>query len=402
MKRIPGETGRRIRVCFLISSFAVEGPQGGAERFAIEIARRLDPDVFETTVCGLWDHGVEHERRWRDLLHDRGVTTATAAEWTGRRGPDAVTALRFARRFFQDHPQDVVNSHSGFADVAAVWGGLTAARMRLVRTLHSEREWHRHRLVGWGLNQLAFPWVFDAETAVSGKIASDLNQRALARLLGRSAKVVYNAIDWSRFGSRSIDVVAKRESLGLPVRAPVVGCVARFSRQKGHVHLVEAMALVVKELPDCQLLLVGGGELRGQIEAQVDDLGLGRQVHFVGTRTDIEEIYPAMDIFVSSSLWEGLSTVILEAMAASVPVVCTAVSGSSELVEDGRSGILVPPASPRALADAILELLSNRDKAGRLASQGHESAQRFSIEEVASEYSRLFVSQVRDCAGSGQ
>jgi glycosyltransferase involved in cell wall biosynthesis len=248
-------------------------------------------------------------------------------------------------------------------------------------------------LVGRVLNQLVFPLAFAAETAVSSKIATDLGRRPLAVLLGRRALVVHNAIDRTRFQNVSVDVAAKRKSLGLAVGAPVLGNVARFSPQKGHAHLIEAMNLVVQRRPDCQLLLVGGGELLPEIRTQVAELGLSSLVRFVGTRTDIEELYSVMDVYVSASLWEGLSTVVLEAMAASVPVVCTAVSGSAEMVDDGRSGIVVPPASPRDLAAAIIDLLDHPEKACRLASEANETARRFSIERAASEYSQLFLSQ---------
>ena len=160
--------------------------------------------------------------------------------------------------------------------------------------------------------------------------------------------------------------------------------------------MLRAMARVIGQLPESRLLLVGAGELCSQVRALADDLALDEHVHFVGTRDDIEEIYPVMDVFASASLWEGLPTVVIEAMAASVPVVCTAVSGSVELVDDGRTGLLVPPASPEALADAILRLLWHPDEARRMAARARESARRFSIDETAADYGRLFASCSRE------
>jgi len=375
----------------MISSFAVEGPQGGAERFAIEMARRLDLEALEVTVCGLWDHGLARERKWRDSLHAQGITTVTTTAWTEHRWPDAVRALRFLRQYFLEHPQDVINSHSAFADIAATWGRLYCGARWLVRTLHSEHEWYRHPAVGLALNQILFPWVFAVEAGVSQKIASDLDRRPLARLLRRRARVLYNAIDWERFAGRAIDVSAKRESLGLPRDALVIGNVGRFTWQKGHIYLIEAMARVVEGYPNGHLLLVGDGELRERIEEQVARENLSSHVHFLGVRSDVEEILRTMNLFVSPSLWEGLPTVILEAMAARVPVICTAVSGSSELVEHGHTGLIVQPGSGDMLAEAILNLLDSRDQARRMADGAYAYARRFSIDKVAAEYNRLFM-----------
>ena len=389
-------TSRRLRLCVIISSFAVEGPQGGAERFAIEMVRRLDLEALEVTVCGLWDHGLAHERKWRALLHEQGIATVTTTAWTEHRWPDAIRALRFLRRYFSEHPQDIINSHSAFADIAATWGRLCGGARWLVRILHSEHEWYRHRLVGLVLNQILFPWVFAVEAGVSQKIASDLNRRPLARLLRRRARVLYNAIAWERFADRTIDVLAKRGSLGLPPDALVIGNVGRFTRQKGHRYLIEAMSRVIEHHPNCHLLLVGDGELRGRIEEQVARENLSSHVHFLGVRSDIEEILQTMDLFVSPSLWEGLPTVILEAMAARVPVICTAVSGSSELVENGHTGLIVKPGSGDALAEAILNLLGNMDRARQMADNAYAYARRFSIDEVAAEYNRLFTAYCRE------
>lgn len=394
---------RRLRLCIIISSFAVEGPQGGAERFAVAIAHRLNLEIIDVTVCGLWHHGLPHEEEWQAPLHEKGITTVTTTDWTGNRWPDAIRSLRFLRRYFSKHPQDVINSHSAFSDIAAIWGKFHSGARWMVRTLHSEREWYRHRAVGLALNQLVFPWIFTEEIGVSRKIVSDLDHRPLARTLRRRAMVIYPGVQWEKFANRTIDPLAKRKSLGLPPDAQVIVNVGRFTPQKGHKYLIEAMAQIVARLPNCHLLLIGEGDLRGHTEELVASKGLQNHVHFLGGRNDVPEILQTVDLFASSSLWEGFPAVLIEAMAAHIPVVCTDVSGSRELIKNGHTGLIVQPGSGDALAEAIVDILNNRDRTRQMTANAYAYAEQFSIDAVAAQYNQLFmtyhraINQCQDC-----
>ena len=158
------------------------------------------------------------------------------------------------------------------------------------------------------------------------------------------------------------------------------------------------MPEVIAKHPECELVLVGDGELRDSVAEESRMLGVADHIHFTGVRCDIEELYQAMDLLVSSSLWEGLPTVIIEAVASRVPVVCTSVSGSVELVRNGITGLVVPPGSPSALTEAILQLIDDMGLAKEMADRAFVSARRFSIVEVAAQYARLFL----DCGRSSQ
>ncbi|MEZ4637263.1 MAG: glycosyltransferase [Caldilineaceae bacterium] len=142
---------------------------------------------------------------------------------------------------------------------------------------------------------------------------------------------------------------ALKRALGIAPDAPVIGSVGRFSEQKGYRYFLEAAALLARDLPQARFVLVGSGETESALKTQADALNLGEKIIFTGARDDVETLLPIMDVFVSSSLWEGLPTVILEAMLAETPVVATAVAGTTELVEDGVTGALVPAAGCRAV-----------------------------------------------------
>jgi glycosyltransferase involved in cell wall biosynthesis len=384
---------RRIRLFFIISSFAVEGPQGGAELFCIELAKRLDPARFAITVCGLWRHGLDYEDKWMDELRRQGIQVLATSAWTGARRRDACTSLRFLRHYFRDGRRvDIVNSHSAFADIAALWLRVIGATQATVRTLHSEREWYRHPVQGVILNNVIFPLAFDVETGVSQRVAANLDRRLLARLLRRQAQVIHNAIDHERLADLQIDIVAKKKSLGLALGGPVIGNVGRFTKQKGHIYFLEMARLLLRHDPQCQFILIGTGELLPETQAHARDMGLGDRLLFLGPRSDVEELLKVMDVFVSSSLWEGLPTVLLEAMAAGVPVVATDVSGSEELVKDGHTGLLVPPADADSLSDAVWRLLHDPELAKRLVAAGQQWSRHFTIDSSVEQYEALFES----------
>ena len=180
-----------------------------------------------------------------------------------------------------------------------------------------------------------------------------------------------------------------RSEWGVPQESPVVGCVANINPQKGIVALIEAFALVRKRVPDARLVLVGA-EYRTQaaysakVRAAMTEAGLvaGRDVIFAGERTDVERQLAGMDVFAFAPVrrGEGISTVVLEAMASGLPVVVTAVAGIPEAIETGVSGFLVPPDDPQSLADAIGDLLMTPETAVRVGGAARRRAvDRFGI-----------------------
>ena len=157
------------------------------------------------------------------------------------------------------------------------------------------------------------------------------------------------------------------EELWLPHQAPLVGNVAALTPHKGQRHLVEAAALVVRQVPDARFIIAGGGELRESLERQIKEHRLEKHVMLTGFRPDALSLHKAFDIFVMSSITEGLGTSLLDAMAAARPIVATSAGGIPEVVRDGVTGLLVPPRDHAAMAAAIVRLLNDpalRDRMG--------------------------------------
>jgi len=154
----------------------------------------------------------------------------------------------------------------------------------------------------------------------------------------------------------------------LPTHAPLVGNVAALVPHKGQRHLIEAAALVVRDVPDARFVILGEGDLRQALERQIKDLRLDKHVILAGFRPDVLAFHKGFDLFVMSSVTEGLGTSLLDAMASSKAIVATRAGGIPEVVVDGETGLLVPPRDHHALAAAIIRLLKDpalRERMGR-------------------------------------
>ncbi len=204
-----------------------------------------------------------------------------------------------------------------------------------------------------------------------------VNSKAVERRfagLTHKVRCIPNGVDLARFSPRQPSA-GLRASLDLTEGAPVVASVGRFVAYKGYTHLLEAARLVREAAPEVHWVLVGDGELRSELEAQCRGLGLESRVHFTGWREDIPEVLALADLFVLPSLGEHFGRVLIEAMAMGRAVVATDAGGVPEVVLDGETGLLVPPAQSRALAEAVLALLRDPARARRLGEAGRLRAE---------------------------
>lgn len=183
----------------------------------------------------------------------------------------------------------------------------------------------------------------------------------------------------------------RRRELGIGADAGVVTTISRLHPQKGHRFLLDAAENILALNPACRFLIVGDGESRGEIEAAVRARGLQAAIHLLGVRSDIPQLLWLSDVFVLPSLWEGLPNVLLEAMAAGIPVVATDVDGVSEIVDDGKTGILIPPKDPDAIASAVNRLLHDEALADSLRRAARQAVtERFSPVKTTASYLELY------------
>ena len=391
-----------IRVLLLVIGLALEGPLGGIERFVVDLAQALDKTRISPVVFGLWDFGTPFERPWIERLAQQGIPA-----FIGPRKDDArplnnlLESIAFAKHTLPG-PFDIIHSHSEFAEMAVPFlaGRFRRGRTRprLLRTVHNGGgEWRKRPLRRLLLTNGLYPLIYNQEMAVSTDLVQRMNARPLGRLLGKEGILMHNAVEVDRFGTFELAQEEARARLGLEPQATLIGAVGRLAPEKGIDLLLHALALVHKSDPEVQLLLAGAGRSRAALEALATELGIRDHVHFLGPVRNIEVFYRALDVFVSSSYFEGLPTVILEAALAGTPIVSTRTAGALEALGNAApTAHLTPIGDVPALAEGIMAQLHDHSRATLLASAArHQVEQNFSLDRVAREHAELYTRLMR-------
>jgi glycosyltransferase involved in cell wall biosynthesis len=278
---------------------------------------------------------------------------------------------------------NLIHTHNEKAQFYGSFAGLLAG-VPVVHTKHGKNEldW-RSRL----RNSIAAKFCKKI-VAVSHDAAAECIQDE--HIPAAKVMTILNGIDTERF-VRIADQAAIKNSLGLTPDVPIIGIVARLAHVKDHATLLEACKLLADNGRPFRLLVVGDGPLRGNLEK----LAVSRSIHdlvlFTGSRNDIPELMNVMDIFVLSSISEGISLTLIEAMACELPVVATAVGGNPEVVVDGETGFIVPPKNPEALAERLLLLMANAELQKQFGKNGRQRVvNHFSLSTAAKHYTELY------------
>jgi glycosyltransferase involved in cell wall biosynthesis len=203
---------------------------------------------------------------------------------------------------------------------------------------------------------------------------------------------IYNGVDAHEYGHnpRTSPSLIK-SSLGINLKSKVVGTVGRLRKEKGHGYLLQAFAHIARTMKDVTLLIVGEGEDSVRLKRLTDELGLKDHVIFSGLRDDVPDLLRVMDVFVLSSLWEGMPNALLEAMAAKKPVIATSVGGVPEVIVDGKTGLLVPPNDTQALSMALMSLLADENRRRGFGEAGYQRVvEHFSLAQTLARTERLY------------
>lgn len=236
-------------------------------------------------------------------------------------------------------------------------------------------------------------------------VSESLRKKLVEKHHISSEKIVKisNGVETDLFQPGGTDAKKKiAREFKLPEKAVLVGSIGRIVWQKGMKYLIQAIKEMDEKqgIRDVRCLIVGEGELRSILEKEARDLGLEGRVVFTGFRQDIRDILSALDIFVMPSIREGQPIVLLEAMSMAKPIVCTDIEGINETVDDGSTGILVPPKDPAALSGAVISLLKDRAKADKMAEQAREVAGRnFDIRDKIRQHEELYERLIAERSG---
>jgi glycosyltransferase involved in cell wall biosynthesis len=349
----PVVPGGRVRVVEILAT----GTNGGAQEHVFGLLTRIDSARYDVHVISLSPGSAVRK------LERHGIPVTVIDE------PDDAIATGAVAALLADLRPEVVHNHMYRAELvgtraAIALGEIGRPRPYVVSTVHSSRVRSEEDRVQLRLLTSRM----DRLIAVSRSMVEKLEHE------GRVAapiSLIHNGVDLERYDHQG-PCCTLREEYGLPESGPIVGVVARLEPEKGHPTLLEAWTQVAAAIPDATLLVVGEGSRHEALEAMAAELGVADRVIFTGRRDDVPAVTAALDVAVLPSYREALGLTILEAMALSRPVVASNVGGIPEMVEDGITGLLVPPHDAEALAAAIVRLLRDHPLADMLGRAGHD------------------------------
>jgi len=334
--------------------------RGGVENHVLLLLKYLDRTRFEpVVVC---------PPVLADILRSELQAMKVDVFELEVKGPfDIRDMLRFIS-FLRREKVDIVHAHLFNASRASHFLAKLAGVRITIETNHVREAWRKGTLKTWYAIDRLFARFTDCIIAVSKANAAYLSEvKGIAR---GKIRVVQNGIDTRAFDVRGRPASSIKAALGIPDGAPLVTVIARLEPQKGHIYLLEAVPEIIKKYPDVVFLLAGDGILASELKAQASRLKIDNNVIFAGFRSDARRLLSSSDIFLLPSLWEGLPLVVIEASAAAIPVIATAVDGTPEVVRDGETGILIEPRNPVVITESVLRLLDNPQQARRMGQRG--------------------------------
>lgn len=357
-------------VCYIV----IRLEAGGAERQLVALLTGLDRSRFRPLVV-VEKPGGALEQTVRELdipIH----VLPRRMRW------DPFLPFRLARLLRRERVH-VVHPIGPMPDFYGVLAGALARVPVRLMTWRNRRYSLFHTALLWLITPLADRLIANSEHAA----------QALRRWFVPRSRVmaIPNGLDSDRF-ARTPPLDEKRRELGLaPDDGPLIGMVARLWAQKDQDTLIGAAQRLLDRYPNLVLVLVGTGRRRAALEATAAHLLPPGRYRFLGARNDVPELYHLLDVPVLSTHYEGMPNAVMEAMAAGRPVVATAVAGCAELIEDGVTGLLVPPRDPRALAEAVARVLDDKALAERLGSAGRQLIpERYGLERLIERHQRLY------------
>jgi len=304
---------------------------------------------------------------------------------------DTIATLSICRILKKQKP-DILHTHTSKAGFVGRWSGRFANVPRVIHTPHGHvfyghfDKWRSNLF--FFLEKLTAP-VTDHVIALTEGEKNDYLKWSL--YLPDRISVIHSGVDIDRYGISPSAREAKRRSLNLHPNTRVVGTVGWLLPIKAPMVLLNAMLELWKSYPDIELVYVGKGPLLHSLQAHAAKHGVSDKVKFLGWREDVHEILPLLDVFVLPSLNEGMGRVLVEAMAAGKPVVASRIGGITDLVRDGKNGLLVPPGDKKALAEAIGCLLEQPNLARQMGAYGKEISRNFGLESMVAKIDSLYL-----------
>ena len=358
-----------------------DGWAGAEVQLAILLASLSKMPDFEISAV------LFNEGRLANELRDFGVRIQVISEFHH----NSLTIVKQLRNYFKQHNFDILHTHKYKDNILGTLSSVGRGIRRRVRTVHGFPEplvgfqsvkMNAYQIVDNWVNQ----WLVNRILAVS----FDLKTHLIPRFGVEKVTCIHNAIDIEqlRVTKRAVEM---REELGLSGQEFLIGAMGRLTPVKGLESFLKAAHIIHHQKPHVKFIIAGDGPLKSALQKQAREYGLDEVVLFLGHRNDSYDILKLLDLFVLSSISEGIPMVLLEALALARPVVVTRVGGVPEVIEDGISGLLVGPGKEDELAQSCIALIDNYDFAQHLGVAGQKRVEeRFSAKVMAEKVAEVY------------
>lgn len=380
----------RIPVLHTITRLIV----GGAQENTLYTAERLNPRRWKAEVmCG---PQTGSEGSLIEEARQRGIPLTIDPHLVRQVSPlNDFRSLAHQVRWYRSRGFTIVHTHSSKAGILGRLAARLAGTPVIVHTVHG---WSFHDYMSPAVRRIYIAlerWGARCSDAIIVVTERDI-EKGLRAGIGRPEQYhhIRSAIPLEEFEPARVDRRRARQAAGLPEHAVVIGNVGRFSSQKNPLDWVRAAGVVGRAHPGVHFLLVGDGPLRPQVEAALIEEGIAERTHLPGLRRDVINWMAAMDIFLLSSLWEGLPRVLPQAMAMGLPVIANRADGTADIIQDGVNGYLCPPGNITAMADACMRLVDDPALRQAMGMHGQQVVRRDfdldrMIEQIQGLYNRL-------------
>jgi glycosyltransferase involved in cell wall biosynthesis len=374
---------KKITILYLIDTYLPRSDQpavGGTEKQLSLLVSYLNPNVFRPIVVQLGPQSIENKAETIGNVKLFHFPTKKIYSLNG------LNQIRKIVKIAKDQQVNIIHT---FFEKSEVMGWLVKRLAGIPVWVTSRRD------LGFKRKEI-YNKIFrissrDCDKCVANCVAVKEQTLKNEGLPEEKVEVIYNGMDISLY-QESYNGDPFRKEIGIDNQTRLVGMIANFNFEiKGHQFFIEAAKTILEQVGNVEFILVGEGVLRQRFEKLSEELGVRQKVHFLGKRSDIPVILSSLDISVLCSTNEGFSNVILESMAAGKPVVATKVGGSPEMVTEGVTGYLVPPADSDALSDAIIKLLQEPNKAEEMGKEGRKIVhEKFTVEAMVKSYEKLY------------
>lgn len=374
------------RIVFVNSTLGI----GGAERMLYEIARHLDRETFRIKICCLYAPGAIGDRLLKEGVELRHSFMKNKFDLMG-----IYRLLESLKR------EDIDLLYLEGSPLTLFWGficGRLAGAADIVTISHSMRKpfkWDRFK--SDMVNRVILPRLTRIGAVSRAKQNAMIDQYNLEPY---KVKVINNGIDADNFTGDK-DTKALRRELGISRDEKIIGMVGRLTAEKAYDVFLKSAQRILRDASGVKFLIVGDGKERGALERLADESGIRDKVIFLGERSDVKDLIVLFDVAVLSSRVESFPVALLEYMAASRPIVATRAGGNTEVISEGESGLIVSPDNPEELADAILELVKDKEKAMKMGRSARKRVKReFSLDKMTDKIEKFFLDAISSYAAS--